>query len=182
MLKLAAHFLVVSLYISISSFGMGNQNIPRDSVSSDTSLFIKKLKGGITMGARVGSSSYLYISPFVGYERKNWFYGFGISFSQYIQNYPYFKEERIGIRALTRYQVIDYLFLSAEYDGQKNNVVTKNGYHKKWTNNLFMGVGICIPVTDITTFNFEFLYHLNYEPGQSPYGFRQLIGRIGLLF
>mgnify|MGYP004362011905 CR=1 FL=1 len=79
-------------------------------------------------------------------------------------------------------KIMKFIFSSFEYDGQKNSVAKPEGFRKEWTNNIFLGVGTKIRLSEVTSATFELLYHVNYEPGASPYGFKQTLGRIGLVF
>ena len=140
------------------------------------------MTGGFSIGAKVGGNSYLYFSPFAGIKHKRVMLATGFSLSQYIQNSPYLKEERLGARVLTRYKVNKLIFISAEYEGLKHHVAIEDGFSKKWTNNFFMGIGTAIPVSDTALLTFEFQYLVDYEPGKSPYGHRQTLGRLGMIF
>ena len=152
----------------------------------DTNKHVNTLKhhltGGFNIGAKVGGNSYLYFSPFIGYKVNRIMFAGGFSLSQFIQNSPYLKEERLGARLLTRYKVNKIIFISAEYEGLKHQVVTEDGFKKKWTNNFFIGIGSAIPIADSALLTFEFLYLVDYEPGNSPYGHRQTVGRLGMNF
>ena len=183
MLKLPILTAVALLLFQISSFGFTPKDeAPQDTTEVEYSRLSDMLQGGFSLGARVGSSSYLYFSPFIGITKGRWSPAIGITFSQYIQNYPFLKEERVGVRAMCRYQIMKFLFSSVEYDGQKNSVASQDGFKKQWTNNIFIGLGTKIKLTEVTAVTFELLYHVNYEPGKSPYGFKQTLGRIGLVF
>ena len=184
MYKLPILTTVAALFITSLSYGYTPKNeAPLDTTAATEQNHISNiLHGGFTIGARVGGSSYLYFSPFIGIQKGRWYPAIGLSFSQYIQNYPYVKDERIGIRAMCRYQVMKAFFASFEYDGQKNAVAYQDGFTKQWTNNLFLGVGTKIRLSEVTHATFEFLYHVNYESGKSPYGFKQMLGRVGLTF
>lgn len=153
-----------------------------DSTINQQSYFKTHIKGGVTVGARMGKSSYLYFSPFITTRIGRFYPGFGVSFSQFIRNDPYIKEERIGIRGLVRYHVYKILFASLEYDGQKNSVPSERGFEQQWTNNVLLGGGVAIPITYDSRLTFELLYQVNYKPGYSPYGHKQMLGRIGLFF
>jgi len=159
-----------------------NDSTLADSTQVELPYFNKLVHGGFTLGARVGGTSYLYFSPFVGVRLGRFYPGVGVSFSQLIQNKPYLKEERVGLRALVRFRTYKHFFTSLEYDGQKNSVASELGFQKKWTNNILLGVGIAIPITYDSRLTFEFLYQLNYKSGHSPYGHKQMLGRIGFAF
>ena len=153
-----------------------------DKTQAKKAYLSQNLHGGFTIGARVGGNSYLYFSPFIGVTIGKFQPAVGLSFSQYIQNSPYLKEERLGIRGLVRYQIYKTLFTSLEYDGQKNSIPTETGFKRQWTNNVLLGLGIAVPITEDSQVTFEFLYQLNYRPGHSPYGHKQMLGRIGVAF
>jgi hypothetical protein len=176
--------LVTYLMTSIvfANHAIINDTTSIDSTLTERSYVSSHLKGGFTIGARMGASSYLYFSPFLTTRIGRFYPGVGVSFSQYIQNDPYIKEERVGIRGLVRYHIYKSFFASVEYDGQKNTVATENGYEKQWTNNLLIGGGIAIPITYDSHLTFELLYQANYKAGYSPYGHKQMLGRIGLFF
>ncbi len=171
----------LTLY-SHTTIAQTNNSIPADTTKAAAPYFDKTLHGGFTIGARVGGNSYLYFSPFIGLRLGKFYPGIGVSFSQYIQNDPYIKDQRIGLRGLIRYQLHKNFFSSVEYDGQKNSIITEKGYVRKWTNNILMGAGIAIPVTYDSKLTFELLYQVNYKPGQSPYGHKQMLGRVGFAF
>ncbi len=180
-------FFICSLYAClVFTHTAISQETSLELIPSDTSNFSNfvqnHLTGGFSIGAKVGGNSYLYFSPFVGAKFKRFTTGFGFSLSQFIQNKPYIKEERVGIRLLNRFDIHRLFYLSAEYEGLTHNVVREGGYTKKWTNNFMVGLGTAIPITDDSKLTFEILYLIDYKPGNSPYGHRQSVGRLGLIF
>ena len=184
--KQAFLLCMVASLLTFKSFST-EETPANDTITEDTTIHMESflsqyVRGGVSVGAKVGGNSYLYFSSFIGLQFNRFFPAVGISFSQYIQNSPYIKEERIGVRGLLRYRVYKGFYSTMEYDGQRNSVPVENGFEKQWTNNLMLGAGVSIPITYDSRVTFELLYLLNYKPGYSPYGHRQSVGRIGLVF
>lgn len=186
MKKQAFLLCMVAILLIFKSFSKEvvpvNDTITVDTIIRMEPFLSQHISVGVSVGAKVGGNSYLYFSPFIGLQFNRFFPAVGVSFSQYTQNSPFLKEERIGIRGLVRYRVYKGFYSTMEYDGQRNSVPVENGFEKQWTNNLMLGAGVSIPITYDSRVTFELLYLLNYKPGYSPYGHRQSVGRIGLVF
>jgi hypothetical protein len=181
MSKLLFFTCFVFCLLSLSATSQTHEEELEDTAQIKTFL-TNHLVGGFNIGAKVGGNSYLYFSPFIGLQSKRFMYGGGVSFSQYIQDKPYIKEERFGVRLLAKYKLYKIFFASAEYEGMKHLVAGESGYEKLWTNSFMVGGGIMIPITEESKLTFELLSIIDYEPGKSPYGHRQSIGRLGLIF
>ena len=156
--------LIVSL---ISLYGYGQEkNIKKSENPTVNNFFSKdRLFTGGNMGAQFGNSTFLDISPLIGYRFTDDFAGgVGITYRylSFNNGFNKFQNNIVGGRIFTRYNILERLFLYGEYE-----VLNSDWYqNKKRINleNILAGAGYTQFIGERASISLMGLWNLYYSP------------------
>lgn len=141
-----------------SAWGNSNNDLRRGSKSSG-----KWFYGG-NFGGSIDRNIYLDISPLIGYRiSEDFSVGTGLVFNYVNTSVTSFT--LYGVRALTRYQIFNDLFLQAELETLRLNSAGRS----EWQTRLPVGGGYRQRLGGNSFFTFEVLYDLLYDSDETIY-------------
>lgn len=120
---------------------------------------------GGNLGASIGNTTYIDISPLVGYRISEEFsIGTGLIFNYIAGNGQ--SLTLYGARTLARYQVFNDLFLQTEFELLRGS---SGGVSSEWQSRLPVGGGWRTRMGGNSYFTIEVLYDLLYDDAESIY-------------
>jgi hypothetical protein len=168
-------FLIITILITFSEFGVSQENSVKDMSFSERVFF------GGNFGLQFGNITFIDISPLVGYRvTDRSAAGAGISYMYYREYFPgiyEFSTSIYGGRLFGRYFILDNIFAHAEYE-----VLNLESYYDQRRLNvvsLLGGGGYRQHIGGRTFLNAMILWNFN-ESAYSPY--RNPIIRMGINF
>lgn len=136
---------------------------------------------GGNVGFSFGQTTVVNISPRIGYYVTDQFVpGIALTYQYYKRdNYT---DTRYGGSAFARYFIMDELFVQAESEMLKTNVLTeaRDGItyiERKWINSTMVGGGYKSGPISISA-----MYIINHDPATSPYGKSPIVVQGGIMF
>lgn len=126
---------------------------------------------GGNLGASIGTSTYIDVSPLAGYRFTEKFsVGAGLIFNYINRSFviggPSTSQTLYGLRALTRYQIFNDLFLQAEISGVRYSI---NGLEGDFITRFPVGGGYRMRAGGNSFFTIEALYDVLYDENDNIY-------------
>lgn len=159
---------------------------PRFSKSLAPKKFeVDRLVYGGTFGATFGTTTYVDVSPLIGYRiTDDLVAGIGVTYMYFRQRYntQVYQTSLYGGRVFANYAILENVFLHGEYEvlnydyydflSQENS--------RAWFGTPLLGGGYRQPISDRAAFMIFALYALNSDNPRSPYYQNPLVIRVGL--
>ena len=188
--------LFAMIFVSVSTVFSQTQPIESDEQSSsvfegntdnsdnERKTWKDRIVVGGSLGATFGSSTYVEVSPIVGYKVTDKFTaGLGFSYQYYKVNYNVFTIDDYsmsvyGPRIFAQHDIIYGLFAHAEYEMMKYNFKYEDPLFGEYTGQvpaLFGGLGYNYAIGDKAKFQLTVLYDFLNGPNSlyySPWVFR----------
>lgn len=142
---------------------------------------------GGNFGANFGTSTYIDISPLVGYYlTPQWVAGIGGSYIYYRQRFSptaFYQTHLYGARAFTQYSFLPNVFAHGEMELMNfDHYDFLSGVNTRvWFPTPFLGLGYSIPMGGRATFRTMALFAFNSTDPMSPYFNNPLVFRVGFL-
>jgi hypothetical protein len=171
--------VVLNLILTVG-FGQENppttvppgQNNQSTLLPKDFSSFKERLFFGGNVGAWFGSTTYLNISPLVGYKvTKKFSVGVGGTYNYFSQTYmnQKYTSTIYGSNVFARYLVLENVFAQVGWDRLSVSDYTSPIPNSRvWIHNLLVGGGVRQPFSDKGSFIAAVFYNINQTP-LSPY-------------
>jgi hypothetical protein len=146
-----------------------------------------RLTYGGNFGLQFGTSTYIDISPMAGYRlTEKLVPGVGVNYVYFSQRYPggfVFRSNLYGVRAFTRYDLLDRVFIYGEYELLNWDAYDflSNTNKRVWYGSPIVGGGYLQPSGNGSAFMVYVLYAASSQDPASPYFQNPLIFRVGFM-